>query len=83
MQIFRNGLISLLNSTQMHIYLFAFKDDNNSDGFGSYYYTDIFHDKDGILLDLESIKYNFNKKLMGVFYKVCYIFYILYFIKIL
>ena len=70
-QKFRNELITLLNTTQMHIYLLAFKDDNHAtDGFSNFYYIDIFHDKDGVLLDLESIKCTFNEKLMGAFYKV-------------
>jgi len=70
-QTFRNDLITLLNTTQMHIYLLAFKDHNHAtDGFSNYYYTDIFHDKEGILLDLESIRWIFNENLMGTFYKV-------------
>ena len=70
-QNFRNGLITLLNTTQMHIYLLAFKDDNHAtDGFSNFYYTDIFHDKEGMLLDLESIKCSFNERLLGAFYKV-------------
>ena len=57
----------------MHIYLFALKDSNNSKNrFRTCYYTDIFFDAEGSLLDLRAIKDIFNHRLMGVFYKVIY-----------
>jgi hypothetical protein len=55
----------------MHIYLFALKDsDKSKNRFRAYYYTDIFFDPEGKLLDLQAIKDIFNHRLMGVFYKV-------------
>ena len=70
---FRQELLTLLNNSQMHIYLFALKDsDKSKNRFRAYYYTDIFFDPEGKLLDLQAIKDIFNHRLMGVFYKVIY-----------
>ena len=54
----------------MHIFLFAFRSHDVKD-FKIFYYTDIFHDNFGVLLNVESIRNNFNQRLMGVYYKVC------------
>ena len=54
----------------MHIYIFAFRNFQEKE-FQTFYYTDLFHDvKSGTLLDIPSIKANFNSRLMGVYYKV-------------
>ena len=69
---FRGELLQLLSTSQMHIYMFAFKHHNHggTDVFANTPYTDLFFDREGCQLDLPSIKKTFNKSLMGVFYKV-------------
>ena len=60
----------LLHQTQMHIYIFAFRNFQEKE-YQTFYYTDLFYDvKNGTLLDIQSIKANFNSRLMGVYYKV-------------
>ena len=54
----------------MHIFLFAFRSHDVKD-YKIFYYTDLFHDNFGVLLNVESIRSNFNWRLMGVYYKVC------------
>ena len=68
---FHQDLMALLFNSQMHIYLFALKDDNNSQNrFKTFYYADIFFCKSGNLLSLDDFKEIFNQRLMGTFYKV-------------
>ena len=67
---FAKSVSLLLHQTQMHIYIFAFRNFQEKE-FQTFYYTDLFHDvKSGTLLDIPSIKANFNSRLMGVYYKV-------------
>ena len=68
---FHQDLMALLFNSQMHIYLFALKDSNNSQNrFKTFYYADIFFDRSGNLLSLDDFKEIFNQRLMGTFYKV-------------
>ena len=68
---FHQDLMALLFNSQMHIYLFALKDDNNTQNrFKTFYYADIFFDQSGNLLSLDDFKEIFNQRLMGTFYKV-------------
>ena len=63
--------MALLFNSQMHIYLFALKDDNNAQNrFKTFYYADIFFDQSGNLTSLDDFKEIFNQRLMGTFYKV-------------